>query len=232
MSGERDRAQEDEPPERRHKTDADWIVAALGIILGVLTLFFTPALPYKLDSASSFLLLAATVASGLWLGHKVRQWLRDRRRGIRGIAIAAFSTVSLLVLFLVVVTPQEEHGYITAHCDFGINGFGRGLVWAKIEPHDAGAVHTVRVRWGGWIGQPKPVPLYEETYFTFLKRDWHSGPADVTVDPPARITCGDGRPPSDRPTIHISGDKWIRQPSSPASASVNAGRKVDLAHFP
>jgi hypothetical protein len=199
---------------------------------------FTPALPYKLDSASSFLLLAATVTAALWLGHNARQWYRHpQHRRPRGIWLSAAATLSLLGLLLTVVTPQEEHGYITAHCDYGIEGFGRGMVWAKIEPHDAGATHTVRVRWGGWIGQPKPVPLYEETYFTFLKRDWHSGPADVSVDPPAKITCGDGRPPPDRPSIHISGDEWKREPagtpqtmpstSAPASASGRASLVVD-----
>ncbi|MGH3914802.1 MAG: hypothetical protein ACRDTC_15545, partial [Pseudonocardiaceae bacterium] len=102
-----------------------------------------------------------------------------------------------------------------AHCEFGVYGFGTGLVWVKIEPEQQNKAepHIVLVKWGRWIGQPDPVELTETTYFTFDKRNFRSGPADVSITPDAKITCGDGEPPPDRPRIHLVGDDWNPRPS-------------------
>ena len=131
--------------------------------------------------------------------------------------------------------PQEETGYVSVNCTFGTWGYGKGIVRAKIEPEDKDAITTVTVKWGGWYGRPEPRRLTETTYFTFNKRDFASGPADITVDPPADITCGDGRPADDHPTIHIDGSQWTRTrtrpPPGPASGpSVSLRRSDDLVN--
>jgi hypothetical protein len=77
------------------------------------------------------------------------------------------------------------------------------------------------------------VPLTEDTYFTFNKRDLRSGPVDVLVAPAADITCGDGKPSPEATRVHLTGDMWTRRtmtaspteptPAAPDPATPGAG---------
>lgn len=205
------------PSPSRPRPDGQWLAGAVGVALAVGVIIFKPALPYQLDSALDIGLFLVDIGAAVWLAYKVRQWYRDPQGRPRGFLAAVATTTILTVLLVIVATPQEESGYRSAHCQFGIYGFGKGTVWAKIEPEQQYKLkpHTVTVRWGKWIGQPDPVALTEATYFTFLKRDFRSGPVDVSVTPDAKITCGDGEPPPDRPRIHLDGENWKQRASSP-----------------
>jgi hypothetical protein len=193
--------------------DWQWLLGVFSLLIAVAVVFFAPALPYKLNNAVSAVLLLAFVAAGTWLAYRVRSWRREAKNpGRRAPWAAAVTTLVLLAGLLLTVVPQEETGYVSANCTFGSWGYGYGIVWAKIEPDDKDAVTTVTVKWGRWYGRPEPRRLTETTYFTFQKRDFTSGPADVMVDPAAKITCGDGRPADDHPSIHINGHQWSRTP--------------------
>lgn len=212
-----------EPPPDRYRPDGQWLVGAVGIALALGVIVFRPALPYELDSAASIGLFLGGIGAAVWLAYKVWQWRQNPRYRLpRGFWAAGGTTTMLAALLVIVSTPQEEQGYRSAYCQFGIYGFGKGTVWAKVEPEQPHklAPHTVTVRWGGWIGQPEPVALTETTYFTFLKRDFHSGPASVSVTPDSKITCGDGEPPPDRPRIHLDGDDWKQRTSPPKPISI------------
>ncbi|MGQ0775747.1 MAG: hypothetical protein ACT4NY_15235 [Pseudonocardiales bacterium] len=206
-------------PSRHPRPDGQWLAGAVGVALAVGVIIFRPALPYELDSTVSTGLFVGGIGAAVWLAYKIRQWRQHpKHRPPRGLWAAIGTTTIVTTLLVIVAIPQEENGYRSAHCQFGVYGFGTGKVWAKIEPEQQNILkpHTVTVRWGSWIGQPEPAELTQTTYFTFLKRDFHSGPADVSVTPDAKITCGDGEPPpDDRPRIHLDGDDWKPRTSAP-----------------
>ncbi|MGC5032686.1 hypothetical protein [Micromonospora sp. DT229] len=183
------------------------VLGVAGVVLAVGAMFFRPALPYEVNSAPKMLLLLCLLAALTWLIVLCLRWRwqHQRPRGFRRVAalVAVFGA-----LFAVTAVQAEETGVRSAHCEFGVWGLGYGMVWAKVEPREPGEPYQFIVRWGDWVGRPKPVVLHQTTYFTFLKRDLLSSKADVRVDRDAKITCGDGRPPSDEDQIHLDGDDW------------------------
>lgn len=211
-------------PSRNPRPDGQWLAGAVGVALAVGVILFRPALPYELDSAVSIGLFVGGIGAAVWLAYKIRQWRQHPQHQLPGGLWAAVGTTAIITALLVIVAiPQEENGYRSVNCQFGVYGFGAGKVWAKIEPEQQNILkpHTVTVRWGSWIGQPEPVALTQTTYFTFLKRDFRSGPADVSVTPDAKITCGDGEPPlDDRPRIHLDGDDWKQGKSTAQNSPV------------
>ncbi|WP_433381767.1 hypothetical protein ACQPZX_17685 [Actinoplanes sp. CA-142083] len=194
----------------RRPIDWQWILTVFGVLIAAAVVFFVPALPYKLNNLVSVLLFFAFLAALTWLVYGIRRWRRAPAQ--RGPWTPAVTTVVLFAGLVVVVAPQQETGYVNVNCKFGAWGFGYGTVWARIEPDDKEAITTVTIKWGHWYGRPDPRRLTETTYFTFLKRDFASGSADISVDPPAKITCGDGRPSDDHPSIHITGPQWSTSP--------------------
>ncbi|MEV4536253.1 hypothetical protein AB0J82_20910 [Asanoa sp. NPDC049518] len=221
MPEHQDQSQPAEEPPDKPRADWQWLVSGFGLLLAVAVIFFTPELPYRLHTITSVVLMLATVVAVLWFGYRVWQWRRHpERRRPRGLWVAGGTPIVLACLLLVDVTRPEETGYAAASCTFGSWGIGRGMVWARIDPDEKPAEHTVTVRWGNWVGR-KSAMLTETTYFTFYKRDWRSGSVEVTVDPPADITCGDGRPSGDRPAIHFVGNDWQRKPPMTPSPSAS-----------
>jgi hypothetical protein len=198
---------DDEASKSSPRLGVDSVLAIVSLILALGGLFFQPALPYTLNTPVSVVVFIALAASTSWLVIKVWQWRQAIHRcRPRGVWAASVTSLLLAATCVIITLPQEEMGYGSARCDFGLFGFGIGIVWIKVEPDDPGTMYDLTVTWGGWVGKPTPRKLHETTYFTLLKRDLNSSPADVTVTPDAKLTCGDGRPP--QPSIHLDGDDW------------------------
>ncbi|MEV6695313.1 hypothetical protein AB0M35_27960 [Micromonospora sp. NPDC051196] len=191
------------------------MLGVAGVVLAVVVMLFKPALPYEVNSAFEMLLLLCSSAALIWLIFLCLRWWQQHQRphGFRRATALAAVFGSLLAMTAMQI---EETGVRSAHCEFGVHGLGLGMVWAKVEPREPGKKYQFTARWGPWVGRPKPVVLHQKTYFTFLKRDIYSSETvDVMVDRDAKITCGDGRPPSDEDQIHLNGADWINN-SKPA----------------
>jgi hypothetical protein len=192
------------------------VLGVAGVVLAVAVMLFQPSLPYEIDSSLGMALLLCSAAALVWLIVLSVRWRQQHQRP-RGFRRAAALTAVLGLLFAVTVMQVEETGIRTAHCEFGVHGLGYGMVWAKVEPREPGKRYQITVLWGGWVGRPAPAVLNQTTYFTFLKRDIYGPDADVTVDHDAKITCGDGRPPTDEDQTHLVGADWTR--SKPSAAA-------------
>ena len=87
-----------------------------------------------------------------------------------------------------------------------------GVDRGRTVPDNLHKHHALYVVWGAYTAQVIET-LDEPTYFVFNKRDLGSPSADVTVEPPAVISCGRGSPPSGAPQMSLVGRVWRHRTS-------------------
>jgi hypothetical protein len=183
-----------------------WIFVAL--ILGVVALVVQTSYSLYLDTALDAVALLVSAISIAWLAERIYVAIRMKRLPNTLWAAAGTSVVSVLLSTQVAQPPAYGQGI--ALCKFGHLGFGYGTgpVWVKAETAGADGDYLLDITWG-----PKQIIqthyLVNETYFTFDKLDFRpGGNTSARIIPAVRLSCGNGKPPSDATVIPLVG--WQR----------------------
>jgi len=187
-------------------------LSVLSVVLAVAFVLVPVRSSYGVRTLSGLGVLLAACATTLWLAHRAYLWTRTRRRP-RDLWLSVVTTVAMLALLVVVAQPSAQYVH-RGQCTFGPLGIGLGKVWIGVEPFpdNLHKHHALYVVWGAYSAQIIET-LDEPTYFVFNKRDLRSPSADVTVEPPAVISCGRGSPPGGAPQVSLVGRVWRHRTS-------------------
>lgn len=186
----------------------NFVLALFGVILTLVLVIFAPKLPWNVDTPVEIVLLVLLASAASWLLSLLHQWSLTRRRPAK-VVLAGLLTLALIAVMMTVAQSPVK-AFHRVSCSFGTFGIGLGTVWVMVEAQkeNHNMVHRTSIRWGPHRAEVDET-LSEPIYLTTQKNDLYSPvAADVVVEPPAYLSCGNGAPPADGTRIDLVGDVW------------------------
>lgn len=177
----------------------------VAIILSVMTFVAKTSFSLYLDTALDAVALFLSAISTAWLAERVYASRRMKRLSHTLWTAAAASVVSVLLFIQLAQPPAYGQGIVL--CTFGHLGwgYGTGPVWVKAETAGVDKDYLFDVTWGP-TKNIQTHYLMNETYFTFDKLDFRpGGNTSARIAPPVKLSCGNGKPPSDATIIPLVG---------------------------
>jgi hypothetical protein len=227
----------DEPPPSEAPQLRNWIVATAVSITVCALVAKRHTLPYRVDRVVGVLLVIILLAAAVWLIVQLyAMWRREQR--VAGIYPPLVATV--VVGLLVAVQPPEESAWHSLSCKAGFYGLGTGMVYVKLTPDPSRSnlreAYLVRISWGSKEAVRNEV-IYTDTYFTFHKQDFYSPTGfNASVEPAAKLTCGNGAAPPSADRVHLTRDRWtshadevVKQPADDKRPSLLMAALVGVA---
>jgi hypothetical protein len=179
-----------------------WTFVAL--TLSVLTLVVQTSFSLYLDTALDAVVLFVSAISIACLIERLYAATRMKRLP-NTLWAAAMTSMVFVILSVQVAQPPAYGSQGTVLCTFGHLGFGYGTgsVWVKAETAGVDGEYRLDVNWGP-EEYNQPHYLVNETYFTFDKLDFRpGGNTSARITPAVRLSCGNGKPPSDATVIPL-----------------------------